>query len=77
MTLQEKRAIERQIMKDIGKAKRGTLDAKSGQTLRSRIAAAFPHTDKTKSRFQTIKDFLKSFGRKQIGFRASEPRGRR
>lgn len=77
MTLQEKRAIERQIMKDIGKAKRGTLDAKSGQTLRSRIAAAFTHTDKTKSRFQTIKDFLKSFGLKQIGFRASETRGRR
>lgn len=77
MTRQEKRAKERQILKDIEKAKSGNLDAKSGQTLRTRIAEAFPHTVKKKSGFQTIKDFLRTFGRKQIGFRASEPRGRR
>lgn len=69
MTLQEKRAKERQILKDIEKAKRGTLDAKSGQTLRTRIAETFHQAVKKKSRFQTIKDFLKTFGRQQIGFR--------
>lgn len=31
MTRQEKRAMERQILKDIEKAKRGTLDAESGR----------------------------------------------
>ena len=69
MTRQERRAIERQIMKDIGKATRGTLDAQSGQTLRARITEHFPQAMKTKSRFQSIKDFLRTFGRKQIGFR--------
>lgn len=69
MTRQERRAKERQIMKDIGKAKRGTLDAPSGRTLRARITETFPELAKKRSRFQTIKEFLKSLGRPQAGFR--------
>lgn len=69
MTRQEKRAMERQILKDIEKAKRGTLDAESGRILRDRISQAFPQAVKKKSKFQTIKDFVMTLGRQQIGFR--------
>lgn len=69
MTRQERRKQERQILKDIGKATRGTLEASSGQTLKTRINEVFPHTVKKRTKLQTIAQFLKTFGRKQIGFR--------